>query len=561
MSTPTEVGGFKILASMGAGGEARVFRALSPDGEVVALKLLAPEHRDDPAWRRRLERECEACARLRHPNLVHLLESGDDAQHGPYLVTRLLEGKTLRERTAGLALPPPLCYLLLEPLLHGLEAMHRAGFVHRDLKPENVMVTDDGQVVIVDLGLSWHAERSRLTQEGCVAGSVPYMSPEQIQGGSITTSCDVWSVGVMLYELVSGQRPFSRELAGEEVAAILAGTHAPLGEADRRVSPDLSALVEECLDPEPGRRPADATMLRARLEQLEDHDPQPDLVALVSDPRTAMEEAADLQYAYWRARAEEAVDAGESFRALDAVDRALAYRPRQAELQPLVDRAAKTEGKPGPRRRRRRRWAIVASLGAVLAAVVAVGGWAMVDNEVDNEAPQPPTEAPAKQSSPLIQAETGVEGAAGNSEDNKRSEAAERKFYGTMGEMIRFMGKGARKKLDAEAGAGRNGRPRRAVVEAPNNKTEADQKNAARDDPPSKKTSRNKKADKAALDVVDGFGALISDLASGKKRAEGVDVSPDGQEAAVKMLGGLFRLMKEGAKGANKKKKKKVSKK
>jgi len=538
MSTPTEVGRYQVLSPMGAGGEASVYRAVAPGGEPVALKLLAPEHRGDPAWRRRLERESEACAGLRHPNLVDLVASGDDPRHGPYLVTRLLEGRTLRERTAGLALPPPLCYLLLDPLLAGLEAIHRAGFVHRDLKPENVVVTDDGQVVIVDLGLCWHPERSRLTREGCVAGSVPYMSPEQIHGGAIAPSCDVWSVGVMLYELVTGGRPFARGLAGEEVAAILAGAHPPLGEADRRVSPELSALVEACLALEPERRPADATALSARLERLEDHDPALDLVTLVSDPRAAMEEAAELQYAYWRARAEEAAGAGESFRALDAVDRALAYRPRSEELQPLVDRATAAEGKPRPHHRRR--WAIVASLAAALVAALAVvGGRALLDNEA--EAPRPPIDTPspplqpARPPSPTLEARSGVEGTAENSEDRKRSEAAERKFYGTMGEMVRFMGKGARKR----------------IADADRNKAAPAEK---------KKTStRNRKADAAALDVVDGFGALISDLASDKKRAEDVDVSPDGQEAAVKMLGGLFRLMKEGvtakgakAKGANK---------
>jgi hypothetical protein len=371
-------------------------------------------------------------------------------------------------------------------------------------------------VVIVDLGLSWHLSHSRLTEEGCVAGSVPYMAPEQIQGGPITPRCDVWSMGVMLFELITGRRPFQRQLPGEEVAAILAGSCAPLGEQDRRASAGLSALVDDCLAMDPARRPADASALRLRLSKLEDHDPDATLPTLLLDPRGSLEGMAERQFDTWRGRAERAIQSGESFGALAAIDRALAYEPRRVDrLQDLIDRATQLErapaAEPSSATRRARPgvrvrgwiWALGAALTIGLIGLAVVLGLSLTEKArwilAGRAEPSPPSAA------------------------QKRSKAAERAFYRDAAGLVRLLGQGARERVSAR-----------------------------------KRSPKQRAADEAALQVVDGMGDLFSDIASDRERAPDVDVSPDGQEAAAKTLGGLRKLFQAGLMQATDKKNEKV---
>ena len=230
------MGSYQLRERVGEGGFARVYHATGPAGDVAIKVLAAVDGALEPAMIARFEREIETLAKVRHPSLVSLLDHGVDPSRGPYLVMPLLVGLTLRDLIPKDGLGPEAALRLLTPVVQAMGALHAAGLVHRDLKPENVIVSPRGEVTLVDLGLALGIEQSRLTQTGAVAGSVPYMAPEQIDGAAPRAESDVWSLGVLLYELVVGRRPFARDRAGEEVAAILAGRFDGLAERDRRVS-------------------------------------------------------------------------------------------------------------------------------------------------------------------------------------------------------------------------------------------------------------------------------------------------------------------------------------
>ncbi|MCB9631254.1 MAG: protein kinase [Sandaracinus sp.] len=182
----SRLGAYELREQIGEGGFARVFRATGPQGE-VAVKVLGSTGLDDASLRR-FEREIDVLAKVRHPSLVSLLDSGIDDTHGPFLVMPSLVGLTFRDVLPATGLGPEGGIRLLTPVVQALGAMHAAGLVHRDLKPENVIVSPRGEVTLVDLGLALGLGQSRLTQAGAVAGSLPYMAPEQIDGDARTQS-------------------------------------------------------------------------------------------------------------------------------------------------------------------------------------------------------------------------------------------------------------------------------------------------------------------------------------------------------------------------------------
>lgn len=333
------LGAYELREQIGEGGFARVFRAVGPNGE-VAIKVLGSSRDVDEGLVRRFEREIEVLTKVRHPSLVSLLDSGVDDTHGPFVVMPLLVGLTFRDVLPETGLGPEGGIRLVTPVVQALGAMHAAGLVHRDLKPENVIVSPRGEVTLVDLGLALGLEQSRLTQAGAVAGSVPYMAPEQIEGEAHTQS-DVWSVGVVLYELITGKRPFARKRPGEEVAAILAGQYTPLIEVDRRVSEELDELVTRCLAADPKQRPADAHELLQSIEALLDWAPpaaqKREVVSVLSDLDAYQKARAAERLAKLHAAADRAASSGDTFAALATLDRALAYRPDDPETLSRIE--------------------------------------------------------------------------------------------------------------------------------------------------------------------------------------------------------------------------------
>lgn len=338
MGTPAsiELGPYQLLERIGEGGSGQVYRARGPAG-IVAVKLLGPAADMDEAARARFRREIAALEQLAHPHLVSMLDHGVDLELGPYLVLPLLAGTTLRELCSSRALCPEAALLLVQPIADATAALHAAGYVHRDLKPENVIAGPDGAITVIDLGLAWREGMTRHTDTGTAVGSVGYMSPEQIEGRAVDASTDVWALGVMLYELVAGKRPFARARAAEEAAAMLLGQYPRLTAADRRCDDALADLVARCLANEPANRPTAAELASAIAAMIDWTDAiESERAAVIADPVGYQARVAPFRVRRMERRAREEIDAGRPFAALACCDRGLAYAPEHPQLLELV---------------------------------------------------------------------------------------------------------------------------------------------------------------------------------------------------------------------------------
>ncbi|HET7292485.1 MAG TPA: serine/threonine-protein kinase, partial [Vicinamibacteria bacterium] len=261
----SRIGPYEVLAPLGAGGMGEVYRA--HDGRLgrdVAVKVLPPGLAPDPDRLQRFEQEARAAGALSHPNLLTVFDIGLH-DGGPYIVFELLRGATLRQLLdKG---PPPLRKALDHgvQIAHGLAAAHQKGIVHRDLKPDNLFVTDDGRIKILDFGLaklrreldvragSADATVSEITDAGAVVGTVGYMSPEQVQGLPVDHRSDVFALGCVLYELISGRRAFMGTSAVETLHAILKDDPPEISQT-APLPPALERILRRCLEKNPDER-------------------------------------------------------------------------------------------------------------------------------------------------------------------------------------------------------------------------------------------------------------------------------------------------------------------
>jgi hypothetical protein len=258
----TQIGRFEIREKLGRGAMGEVFRGHDPDlGRDAAIKIVSAGFGEDEAARKNLRREAQAAAKLNHPNIVTIYEVGEH-QGMAYMAMELLEGDDLREvlRKGGLtSLDEKLA--TMEQILEGLAFAHSKGVVHRDLKPGNVRVLPQGRVKIMDFGL---ARPENAAATGTLMGTPHYMAPEQLQGAGATARSDVFSVGAMFYEILSGRLPFP----GQTIAVVLYGVvhrdPEPLAQVAPEVPPGVAAVVMHALTKAPGARYANAgEMLQA----------------------------------------------------------------------------------------------------------------------------------------------------------------------------------------------------------------------------------------------------------------------------------------------------------
>ena len=270
------LGHFRILEMIGAGGMGVVYRAhdehLDRD---VALKVLPVGTLTDDQVRRRFRQEALALSRLNHPNIATVHDFNSEGSVD-FLVMEWIPGQTLDARISGSSLPEREILRLAVQLAQGLEAAHQQGVVHRDLKPGNLRITPDERLKILDFGLAMlrqaemtdQAKTTELGEHPLVAGSPPYMAPEQLLGEKVDPRSDLYAAGAVLYEMATGRRPWPQAQGARLIDAILHLLPLPPRDINARLSPGLEAVILKCLDKDPERRYQSARELLVDLERL-----------------------------------------------------------------------------------------------------------------------------------------------------------------------------------------------------------------------------------------------------------------------------------------------------
>jgi len=279
----TRLGPYEIQSPIGAGGMGEVYRARDTRlGRDVALKILPESFARETDRLRRFEQEARAVAALNHPNILAIHDIGE--QNGsPYLVSELLDGESLRSAADAAALPKSKTIEYGVQIAHGLAAAHEKGIVHRDLKPENIFVTRDGRIKILDFGLAKLTQKtgkdsnevtltSEHTAAGVVMGTASYMAPEQVRGEAADPRTDIFALGAVLYEMLTGVRAFRRDTAAETMTAVLKEDPPELSSRGHAISAALERIVRRCLEKNPEQRFQSARDLSFALGALSGSD-------------------------------------------------------------------------------------------------------------------------------------------------------------------------------------------------------------------------------------------------------------------------------------------------
>src|SRR3989442_3881151 len=256
----TNIGHYKVIETLGAGGMGEVYLARDTRlGRKIALKFLSAEFTRDEDRVRRFQQEARAASALNHPNLITIFEIGQ-VESVNFISTEFIEGETLRQRMASPMTTSEICEVAIQ-VASALAAAHSAGITHRDIKPENIMVRPDGVVKVLDFGLAKLAERvdasatdpnaitKRVveTDPGVVMGTVSYMSPEQARGVRVDARTDIFSFGVVIYEMIAGRAPFEGASFGDVISGILGKRPMSLARFAPDVPPELERIVSKAL--------------------------------------------------------------------------------------------------------------------------------------------------------------------------------------------------------------------------------------------------------------------------------------------------------------------------
>jgi hypothetical protein len=265
-----KLGKYKILAEIGRGGMARVFKAEDTEsGRIVAVKALLPELASQPAFVKRFMREIETLRVLEHPRIVTILDVGEQGM-AHYYVMEFMDGATIdRQFRYGEKMSVPDALRIARAVAEALQYAHAKGVIHRDIKPANIMTTSTGEIKLADFGIAKDIEATRLTVTGGIVGTADYMSPEQAEGRRVTRKSDVYSLGVCLYQMLTGRLPF----VGKTYMDVIRAHRFTLPESPKTLNPSLpmkvARLVEMMMEKDPEKRLSSAGDVLALIDAIE----------------------------------------------------------------------------------------------------------------------------------------------------------------------------------------------------------------------------------------------------------------------------------------------------
>jgi tRNA A-37 threonylcarbamoyl transferase component Bud32 len=378
-----ELAKYEVLGEVGHGGMATVYRALDRRlGREVAVKIIHRHLRDNPEVATRFTAEARAVAKLRHPNIVEVYDVSDDQDRERYLVVELVRGTTLRKLLVERGhLPAEIAAAIGLAVADALHHAHQQGVIHRDVKPENVLVADptvddserasnpESLVKITDFGIAKILDAQGVTSTGQVLGSPAHMSPEQIEGGDVSSRSDVFGLGVLLYECMVGELPFDGRNPAQVLRRVLDGTYLPADRARDTVGFRFSRILDRALAHGPVDRHESAAELgnelSAELGRLGFTEPYRELDDYLRNPASYLETYSARMVERLAALGREAQAAGDVVEAAHQFNRALAFRPDDPELIRLVSGLTRAQKLRAAARR--------LGIGAAAAAVVGLG--------------------------------------------------------------------------------------------------------------------------------------------------------------------------------------------
>jgi serine/threonine-protein kinase len=251
------VGPYRITRTIGRGRMGVVFEGVADGGEPVAVKVVTTELSQDEVFVRRFKREVAAAQKISHPHVVPVLDAGDEGGL-PYLVQELIPGGSLHDRiVAAGRLELATTVLLLTGPAEGIDALHASGLVHRDIKPANIMLNGD-RAYVTDFGLAKDSQASNLTRPGQALGSLDYMAPEQIRGEDVSAATDIYALGCMVHECLTGTPPFGGRPSMRVLFAHLQEPPPDISEIRRDINPATAKAINRALEKEPEDRPGSA---------------------------------------------------------------------------------------------------------------------------------------------------------------------------------------------------------------------------------------------------------------------------------------------------------------
>lgn len=393
---PPELSKYELLEEIGHGGMATVYRARDVRLERdVAVKLLHKHLRDSTEVRTRFAGEARAVAKLRHPNIVEVFDVSDEHDEERYLVVELVRGVTLRQllRDQGAALPTELAAEIVAEVGNALEHAHANGVIHRDVKPENVLLEtppssarvssedlERPRVKLTDFGIAKLLDSEGITSTGQVLGSPAHMAPEQIEGRVVDARADVFSLGVLFYECLTGQLPFAGKNPAQVLRNVLEGNFRAADLVEPRVGPRWSRLLTKALQREPEQRydtlASFVNSIRAELHRLGFDRPRQDISEFLADPALYRAQFSERIVSRLRESAAAARQRRDMAAATADYCRALVYRPGDANLLAAVSTL---------RTRHWMKWAGWGAGAAALAVVVIGGLWMGGDKPVEKQ--------------------------------------------------------------------------------------------------------------------------------------------------------------------------------